>query len=196
MLYNAVKFIFKIYFSIFYNIQIHGIPPEIIQNRGHLICCNHRHWSDPIILSICIKEPIHWLAKIELFKNSILKRLLTSVHAIAVDRHAGDMKSLRIAIKELKDGTTVGIFPEGTRLKRDDINAAKPGIALLAMKSNAIICPAAIRSSFKLFSTINVYWGEPYSLEDRNGRLSSEDYEKIAKEILNKIYTMGCEDSI
>ena len=68
MLYRIVRRILWLYFKLVYRFEILNI--ENLPSKGpYMICSNHRSNWDPIFISGVIKEPIHWMAKKELFKK-------------------------------------------------------------------------------------------------------------------------------
>ncbi len=182
MLYSIAKFILIIILNIFFSLNIYGIE-NLNYEKPLVVCGNHRHFMDPIIASITYGEKIRWMAKKELFKIPVVKSLIKAMNAFPIDRDSLDMKSLREALKIIKSGEVLGIFPEGTRLDHDDIEQAKSGVALLTVRSNAYVQPFKIVSNYKLFSKIDIYWGKPFKLKKDDG-----DYDELAKFILQRIY--------
>jgi 1-acyl-sn-glycerol-3-phosphate acyltransferase len=67
VLYNLARFIFKVYFIIFNRIEIEG-RENIPSSGGLILCPNHIHWLDPILVGVCVKRDICYMAKAELFK--------------------------------------------------------------------------------------------------------------------------------
>jgi 1-acyl-sn-glycerol-3-phosphate acyltransferase len=101
--------------------------------------------------------------------------------------------AIKNALRLLKEGHIVGIFPEGTRTKQKEINEirVKPGAVMLAMESGAPILPVAITASYKPFSRIRVIFGKPYLLEaEKDRKYSNDEMKEIGKAIMKNIYRL------
>ncbi len=190
MLYSIVKTIAKIILTLFYRFKVYGI--ENIPLDGRLIICsNHASNWDPIFISIVFPRQISWMGKKELFKNKILASFLSGLTVFPVDRDGSDVGAIKNALKVLKAEDTLGLFPEGTRVKSMDLNNAKSGVALLGYKSKSPILPLYIESNYKIFSKVNFYIGQPIDLSEMiDGRPSTDDYLNLSKDILRKIYDL------
>jgi 1-acyl-sn-glycerol-3-phosphate acyltransferase len=143
---------------------------------------------DPFLVAISFKDNLRYMAKKELFEYKILNFLLPKVGVFPVDRSGNSLTAIKNSIKILKDNQTLGIFPEGTRIKEYDENSVKGGIGMLAVKSKASILPVYIEPGFKPFGRLNIYYGERYSCHNDKEKFHSEDYMEISKDIMNRIY--------
>lgn len=109
--------------------------------------------------------------------------------AFPVDREANDISAIKTSLKILKEGTSLMLFPEGTRNHSDTPLEAKPGVAMIAVKSRVPIIPVTLISDYKWFRTMHITIGDPIYLDEYfDKRLSSEDYQEISQKIVNKIY--------
>ena len=95
-----------------------------------------------------------------------------------IDRDRGDLGAMKTAIKRLKEGDVVGIFPEGTRSPDGTIQEAKGGIAFLLAKAAVPVVPMYIAGTFQAFpkgakkfapSRITVNVGKPIPTEKSIG---------------------------
>ena len=190
MFYSVIKTIVKFVLILFYRIRVYGLEKIPLDGRL-IICSNHASNWDPILISIVFPRQISWMGKKELFKNKVLAYLLNKLTVFPVDRDGSDVGAIKKALKVLKSEGTLGLFPEGTRVKSMDLNNAKSGIALLGFKSKSPILPIYIESNYKIFSKVNIYIGEPVDLiQGIDGRPSADDYLELSKEILIKIYDL------
>ncbi len=112
MLYKIAYILFWPIFKIFYRIRFVG--KENLPGEGPvLIVSNHASYIDPICLGLAFpKRQIHFMAKDDLFRMPMLKQLLPRVNAFPVKRESSDRKALKEALKRLKAGEVVAIFPE------------------------------------------------------------------------------------
>lgn len=123
--------------------QIYGA--EHVPARGRLIVvANHASDFDPPILSNCVRRPVSYMAKEELFQVPVLNRAIRLYGAYPVKRGSADRSAIRAALAQLEAGWAVGVFPQGTRSPDGRISAPKLGAALLAAKSQSPLLPVSL----------------------------------------------------
>jgi 1-acyl-sn-glycerol-3-phosphate acyltransferase len=152
-----------------------------------IVAANHVSYLDPVVLGCGIKRPLTYLAKKELFSIPVLGPLIAGLGAYPTDRNAGGVAAVRAALRVLKEGRCVGIFPEGTR-NLDGEAPQKGGAALLAALSGAILVPAAIVGTrdVRRLRQIRVIYGEPLHVV-RDRKADGDDLEKWTTEIMRRI---------
>lgn len=128
---------------------------ENIPARGGCIfACNHLSNLDPPFIGTVIHRPLSFVAKESLFQNKILGFILRHVGTIPIKRNQADFRALREAIRVLKNGRPVVIFPEGSReaVRRSANRGEKAfsGIGFLAAKSGVPVIPVKIQGSDKV----------------------------------------------
>jgi 1-acyl-sn-glycerol-3-phosphate acyltransferase len=186
-MYKSYRFFYTLLYPIFH--LLYGLRPihrERIPDGPLLVCANHSMLTDPLFISFSfgIGRHLRYMAKIELMRAPILGPILNSIGVFGVDRGKNDVNSIKTALRILKDGGIVGIFPEGTR-KKEDNNEAKKGAIMLAAKTGAPILPVYIPRVKRLFTKVPVVIGEPYTVpKTDNGK---EGYDIYAEELMNKI---------
>ncbi|MDW7673501.1 MAG: lysophospholipid acyltransferase family protein, partial [Bacillota bacterium] len=138
-------------------------------------------------ISIFPRE-IHYMAKKELFKNSLVAAFLRSLHAFPVDRDAPGPSSLKIPLGLLKKGETVGIFPTGTRTVN---NSLKQGAVTIAQMAKAPLVPVVYKGpvglkakNFFARETASITIGEPVHYHNLTGQNAKEKKEKIKEDTL------------
>jgi 1-acyl-sn-glycerol-3-phosphate acyltransferase len=190
-------FITRIVFAIIYRVEIVG--RENIPKKGAaIICSNHTSLLDMFLLGYKIDRWIYWMAKEELFKIPVLKKILVIFGAFPVKRGKGDVGSIKASLNILKEQHILGIFPEGTRVKGKDRSKIKirSGAALIALNAQVPIIPAAIIGNYKPFSRMKVVFGKPFfidsSVKDSNNdkKHTREELHDISQSIMNKIYSL------
>lgn len=188
MFYSVIKFLANIIFRVLYRVKTYGLE-NVPKDGKFILCSNHANNLDPVFVSMIMPRKISWMAKKELFKYKTTSYLGYKLGAFPVDRSQSDISAIKNALRVLKDDKVLGIFPEGTRVKRMDLESAKPGVALLSVKSGANILPVHIESNYKLFSKINIYIGKPMDISNKDGsKPSTEDYIEKSKLVLKTIY--------
>lgn len=189
-LYSFLRTILFVVFRLVFRINVTGI--ENVPTEGKIIICsNHVSMLDPITVAISVPRRIYFMAKKELFKNIIFGKLLDKLGAFPVDREGADLSAIRNSLKILKSEEALGIFPEGTRSKKEEIDNAKPGIAMISIKGKAPIVPIYIDTKYKLFKKINIIIGEQIISEEYyNQKFNMEDYKEFSKQVMTKIYSL------
>lgn len=187
MFYSVIVWIVKIFLLPFYRIKVYG-KENIPDNKDVIVCANHWSNLDPIFLSISLPIKFHYMAKKELFEIPVLRGILSKAGAFPVNREGNDLKALRHAISLIKDGNTLGIFPEGTRVKEVDRENMHEGVGFIALKSKADILPIEILTSYRLFSRVEIHVKEPLKIVNYSGLKNKEAMNKISDDIFMKIY--------
>ena len=116
-----ISFLIRTYCRIVYRVKIIG--KENIPQEGNLLFCgNHRTYLDPPLIIVTAGRHMRFMAKEELKKNPLFAFLGVVYDGIYVKRDEKDIGPLKTALKTLKDGKCVGLFPEGTRngLEKND----------------------------------------------------------------------------
>lgn len=153
-------------FRFYYNPKVYGA--EKIPTEGPIVIAgNHKHLFDQCITIMVTKRVIHYMAKKEYFDGK-LAPLFRFVGCIPVDRSRRDVSSAMAAMRVLKKGGAIGIFPEGTRNKTDQfLLRFKKGAVSLAKKSGALVVPFGIVGDYTFRSkNLAIRYGDPFSVED------------------------------
>ncbi len=70
-------------------------------------------------------------------------------------RGEADLGAVKTALRLLKNGEVLGMFPEGTRNKSGTFMGAEPGLSMIATKASKVpVIPVAILSTYRLFSPL------------------------------------------
>ena len=131
--------------KIFWNYKIiHGERLKTSDNC--ILVANHISAYDPLFLGSLMKKEIYYLAKAELFKNKFFGNILQNLNVIPIKRGAVDRTAINRVLDKLNKGSTMLIFPEGTRKS----NKPKAGIGKIAIQAKKNILPIFIKNSNKL----------------------------------------------
>ena len=155
-------------------VLFHTVFPVTLHNTEHLslsgpyiLICNHLSGLDPICVAHAVKkEEISFLGKKELLQGRFAGWFLRALHVIPVDRHNFDMAAMRACTQALREGRVLGIFPEGTRFKKGNMEELETGVALLALRSSVPVVPMYIHGKLHPFRRIHCYADAPIPMQD------------------------------
>ncbi|MFN6517357.1 MAG: lysophospholipid acyltransferase family protein [Nostoc sp. CreGUA01] len=118
---------------------------ENVPRSGSLVVVsNHASYFDPPIVSNCVRRPVAYMAKEELFHIPVLAQAIKLYGAYPVSRGSADRNAIRSALEYLNNGWAVGVFLQGTRTPDGRITDPKRGALLLAAKAKAPILPVSV----------------------------------------------------
>ncbi len=183
--YRVVRPLINVLFKMCYRPTIIG--KSFIPKEGRIVLAgNHTSNLDCLLLIVSTKRTIHFLAKDSLMKG-LKGKIFKGMGIIPVDRSKKDPKSLNQAIEILKSNKVIGIFPEGTINRTEEITMPfKYGAVKMASATHSNIVPFVITGSYHLFRKhIRIEFLEPYSigtdLEEENRKLQEKVSFALAK---------------
>ena len=169
---------------------------------GAILAINHTSYLDFALAgtaALPAKRYVRFMAKKEIFDNKIAGPLMRGMHHINVDRSNGSA-SFVAALRSLKDGEIIGIFPEGTISTSFEIKGLKSGAVRLAIGAGIPIIPTivwggqrlytkGVKPNFKRKKTpVSVSFGEPifYSRET-DVEVAETHLREVMIEMLHKV---------
>ena len=177
-------------------------PCTVPRTGPVIVAANHTVSIDPLLLlASCPHRLIGFMAAREYYYLPVVEHLLERVDGIPVNRDGRDLPSTRAAIDHLRRGRVLGIFPEG-RIAGPGIDLQpKKGVALLALRSRAVVVPAYI-SGTRWFPGVvrpffrrhraRVRFGKPIDLSTyQEPPYSRETQRKVAELIMEHIRRLG-----
>ncbi len=189
-LYCACRFLLRLLFRLYNRWEVAG-RRHVPQTGGVLLIANHTSYADPPIVGAACPRPVHFLAKAELFRIPLLSGLIRRTHAFPVRRGGADRAALRQAIRLLREGKVLLIFPEGTRSPDGRLQELELGAAFIALSAPAQVVPVAIIGADHLLprgkpillpAKLRLSFGPPLDLSPFQGRPPSRDLcEQAAK---------------
>jgi 1-acyl-sn-glycerol-3-phosphate acyltransferase len=132
----------------FFNYRVIGAE-NMIEEGPCIIAANHCSYLDPPLVGVACQRAIHYLARKSLLDVPILGPILPELNVIPVDQKNADRSALMGAIRVVREGGAVLIFPEGTRSPDGRMQPAQPGIGMIASKTGAPVVPVRIFGSYE-----------------------------------------------
>lgn len=123
---------------------------NVPQTGAAILVCNHTNMMDVACVTSITKRQIYFMGKKELFSNKLLAKILKSMGTFPISRGDADISGIRTALKILKQGDLLCIFPEGTRNrdKKEPLLPLHEGVAMLALRGKAPIVPMWMNGGF------------------------------------------------
>jgi len=180
---------------------------ENIPKGNFILVSNHQSYLDIIINAyLCVPRRFHFIGQIDGWRG-IMKVLIRTLYFISgvipLDRKSDESREdvIKEAIKVLKQGDILIIYPEGRRSETGQIQEGKFGAAKLFLKTGVPIIAAGIKSTFELMPPhgklrikriVEINIGKPLFFREEfnsaeNLNENSEEYQQIFHKITDKI---------
>jgi 1-acyl-sn-glycerol-3-phosphate acyltransferase len=202
--YGVGKSLFTIIFRLIFRTRAVG-RERIPREDGLLVVCNHISFADPPLLGALMPRPVEFMTMAEMFRKPWLARLLRTMGCFPLDRARVDHSAVREAIRRLRAGRCVVIFPEGgIRLTEQSVLGGdpvfKPGTGSIALLGEAAILPVIVRDTRKPYvgrnwlpirrgrlqrESMSITFGGPFCLWNPAG-LASDERRRRADEMLRE----------
>jgi len=135
----------------FWKLHLEG-RNKIPWNRPVVMVANHRSLID-ILALYKLRRPFKWTSKAENFRLPFIGMVLSLTNSVRIKRESfrSGAQFLSQAEEEMKKGSSILLFPEGTRSKTLEMRPFKEGAFLLAKKAGSAIIPIVHMGSEKTF---------------------------------------------
>jgi 1-acyl-sn-glycerol-3-phosphate acyltransferase len=148
------------------SLRVYG-KDRIPANGPLVLCFNHFSWLDPWAIGSHVPRTLYYVAKQEAHDNPITGPLIRTFGTIAVRRGESDREAVRIMREIVHRGDALGMFPEGTRQKREP-GTVLPGAAMIAVQEGAPVVCGAIHGSqdWRLgnFHPVSLAFSKPFDV--------------------------------
>jgi len=191
MIYLIGRFLFFCVFKLFFHFRTFG-RRNIPTRGGFLLACNHVSYLDPIVFGCACPRFLSFMARDTLFKGRYFGWLLMRVRAFPLRRNAADFGAMKEALRRLRQGEGLLLFPEGTRTVGGKLGRGQAGVGFLARKSGVPVVPAFVRGTDIALSktdkklrraSITVWFGEPLTISAASG----ESDEEFAGRVMGRV---------
>jgi 1-acyl-sn-glycerol-3-phosphate acyltransferase len=184
-------------FRVLFTYECHGTT-QIPAHGPAVVASNHPSYLDPILLSLSVRRPIHFMAWNALFRVPVLGALIRALGAFPVDTRPGQGRAAyEQAKKHLLAGEVVGLFPEGKRSRAGWLEPSlREGAARLALETGAPLVPATIVGAFRAWpyfrslpepARIKVRFHEPIDPAPWQGKPEEEALTALLDELRRRV---------
>ena len=111
---------------------------------GVLLVANHQSFMDPVLATMALPREADFMARDSLFSQPAFRKLIVYLNAFPVRRQTADLNAIKEALRRLKQGRLLVVFPEGTRTEDGRIQPFLPGLGAIARKARVPIVPTLI----------------------------------------------------
>jgi cytidylate kinase len=195
LFYRFGTLIIRLIFHVNGGLEIKG-KDNIPLEGGVIIASNHISYLDPPLISAVLPRRATFMARKGLFDIPLLGWFIRH-YAFSVDREKPRPSTIKEAVRRLKNGELIVIFPEGRRSETGELLEPKPGIGMVASLSNVPVVPTLIVGTNKALpvgakwlkrARISVIFDRPiYCSSTIKGKGS---HEEISKKIMSAIKEM------
>ncbi len=181
MLYQIAHVVVWTLARLFFRITVIG-ESHVPREGGVIVAANHNSYFDIPLLGCVLSRRADNIAKSELFRNPLLAALFRALGGFPVRRGTIDRQAIGDAVRRLKAGHLLAMYPEGTRSKDARLQPPKPGIGMMVARSGVKVVPAYLQGTgpVRPFRRVTVIFGKPLDFKDR-----IEAIERVEKEGIN-----------
>jgi len=178
--------------------KIYGVE-NVPQSDPLVVVSNHASYFDPPIVSNCVRRPVAYMAKQELFEIPVLAQAIKLYGAYPVSRGSADRNAIRAALECLENGWAVGVFLQGTRTPDGKITDPKKGAALLAAKAQAPILPVSLWGTEGILKDSSIPHPVPLTIRigqviDPPSSTNKDELEAVTEkcaQVINEMHDLG-----
>jgi 1-acyl-sn-glycerol-3-phosphate acyltransferase len=195
VLYGILKPLAVVVMRTLFRLEVRG--REHVPAAGPvLLVSNHVSVLDPPFVGGAAPRELYFLAKEELFAIPLFGRLVHALNARPVKRDGSDGRALKAALRLLRDGRALLLFPEGTRQRAGTLGPGKPGAGMLAVMSGAPVVPVYVSGTAQALppgrsvprpTRVRVSFGPPLHFKAADDERSKERYREATDEMMRAI---------
>ena len=193
--YLVMSAIFGPIIHLFYPVTVSGLE-NLPKDQSVVLCANHASAWDPLLICLALPRsmPIRIMAKKELMEIPFIGWIIKKLGAFGVDRGHSDLNAVKTAIKAVRNGESLLVFPEGTRVEHEGQERAKGGVVMIAMRTGAALIPVYAGGKKRPFHRTHIVFGEPFCPVTATRHGTAEEYQEFADEVLRRAYAMAGKD--
>ena len=177
---KIVQFMFRLLLKLSgVKVTVKGLE-NIPEDQAVLYVGNHRSYFDILVGYTTVPNLMGFVAKKEMLSYPLLRSWMVNVNCLFLDRQdiKAGLKTILEGIEKVKNGTSMWIFPEGTRNRNEselDLMPFKEGSLKIAEKTGCPVIPVAMTRTADIFekhapvikpTNVTVYYGKPFYIKE------------------------------
>jgi 1-acyl-sn-glycerol-3-phosphate acyltransferase len=206
MLYAIAHPLVWLFARLFFRLKVIG-EENVPRTGGVIVAANHNSFLDIPLIGCALTRRADNMAKEELYRNPIVAAFFRALGGFSVRRKGNDRAALDEAVRRLRAGHLLVLYPEGTRSMDGRLRAPKAGIGMLVARTGAPVVPACIEGTDRAFppgkrwirpARVTITFGRPIDfgplvhLGEGNrganqGESRKETYLAVAREVMRRI---------
>jgi 1-acyl-sn-glycerol-3-phosphate acyltransferase len=179
-----------------YRMKVTGFE-QVPREGGFVLASNHFSNFDPWVLAYPFfpRRHLRFMAKSELY-NRVLTPMLNAAGAFPVRRGEADIAAFKTAVRLVKDGEIVVVFPQGHRQPTEEMYKREAqihsGAVRIALAAKAPVVPAAIKGTDRLgkLGPLASAFGPADTMEDLRALPSRKAADLATQRVMQKIYEL------
>ncbi len=195
--YGLCHFVVATLHDILYRGEVAGVENIPLQG-GLIVAANHASILDPPLIGSQVPRQMTFFARKTLWKGGVISWWLDAVGTVPVDRDSGsDVSAIKRVLQVLKEGNALIMFPEGTRTTDGALQAARPGVGMLACRTGVPVVPVHIFGTFEALGRdgplrvgipISMIFGRPLLPADYDSPADGKErYQRASERIMAAI---------
>lgn len=132
---------------------------RIPDSGSFFVVAAHKNYLDPFFIGSAIPQVISYISTFEMFRSPVMKWVMNKTFSIPRKRYKKDVRAIRAMSEALRNGTAVGIFPEGERSWTGETQSFKPEVLKLILKYSHIpVLPVVMNGQYLIWPR----WSDKY----------------------------------
>ncbi len=206
---NIIYWIVAFLLKVLYRYKVEGLQTlrDFQGKSGVVIVSNHKSYFDVAFMYVAVrlKQWVRFMARDTFFDNAggLIGQIFARCGAFPVTRDSADRTSVKRAAKHLKNNEIIGIYPEGTRRGRGNVDISlHAGVALIARMGKAPMLPSTVVNVEKIkqkgklprFPKVIVKFGRPIYLESFDFLPKSDRLDAASWYVMRECFALdyGC----
>jgi len=188
ILYRVLRWTMSLYFRVRLKIRFEG--EENIPKKGpFVLVLSHKSHLDSLLLHTFCPRLMFTLAKSSVFRTRFMAWFAPRVGAVPTRRYQIDPQAVRVALRLIRKGEGVGVFPEGERSWDGELQPLRSGTIRLLLKAGVPVIPCGMVGTYEVFprwghmnwlkvglgrEPVIIRYGEPMQFGKHDDRASRE----------------------
>ena len=196
MIYTVIQKILRIIGRLFFRLRVIGAE-QIPGTGAVLFAPNHVSYLDIPMMGAMVPRPLHFMGRTSLFRGRLVGWVYRRLNGFPLERGPASREGLMEAVKRLKQGHCVVMYPEGGRSDSGRLQRPLPGIGMVAAMSGAPVIPVYVSGTDKVlpvgswrvrFHPVTVIVGESVDFKEQSSGLNGKDlYLEISRTVMERI---------